>query len=257
MPFDAQYEEKGNAMNWKRTARWSWLILPFLLLALWPSVAAAWDHHRPEADVVLYEVWENVTGPSATGVIERVAAISGSAKIDTVVCSVVKFLNPTAKSCAVTAVGTNTIQLDATGVPVSIKASADFKALIEVDNPFDSPEGVVTMGSLSGDVFPLPAPPGTPRGVQKRLPEFPVLLGIVGTATVELPAEFGGPVTVPLSGKFRLPFGLNHRGEMVKARRGLPAFYLGDNGRLIPVRWDQTSIGFATVLIELNFTAGP
>src|SRR3989338_6905926 len=156
VPFDAQYEEKGNAMNWKRTARWSWLILPFLLLALWPSVAAAWDHHRPEADVVLYEVWENVTGPSATGVIERVAAISGSAKIDTVVCSVVKFLNPTAKSCAVTAVGTNTIQLDATGVPVSIKASADFKALIEVDNPFDSPEGVVTMGSLSGDVFPLP-----------------------------------------------------------------------------------------------------
>src|SRR3990172_3887654 len=58
VPFDAQYEEKGNAMNWKRTARWSWLTLPFLLLALWPSVAAAWEHHRPAADAVLYEVWE-------------------------------------------------------------------------------------------------------------------------------------------------------------------------------------------------------
>ncbi len=43
MPFDVQDEEEGKRMNWKRTARWSWLILPFLLLAVGIGVAAA-DH---------------------------------------------------------------------------------------------------------------------------------------------------------------------------------------------------------------------
>ncbi len=39
--FDACEGKEEIQMNWKRTARWSWLILPFLLLALWPSHAAA------------------------------------------------------------------------------------------------------------------------------------------------------------------------------------------------------------------------
>src|SRR3990172_139757 len=68
VPFDAHYEEEGKRMNWKRTARWSWLVLPFLLLALWPAVAAAHDdkHKRgarpctemESGQACLYEVTE-------------------------------------------------------------------------------------------------------------------------------------------------------------------------------------------------------
>jgi hypothetical protein len=240
-------------MIWKRTARWSWLILPFLLLALWPARAAARESDRLVADAVLYEVWENVFPPTPAGMIDRVAAIAGSAKIDTPVCAVVKFLNPAATSCAVTAVGTNHIQLgpDAQGnlVPVSITAEGDFKVVIEADNPFDSPEGVATTGRFAGTVFPLPLPPGTRNGVKKHLTVSPPLLGIVGTFTVDLP---WGQVVVPFSGTFRLPFGLNEHGEWEKPRRGHGAFYLSDSGRLIRVRSDEFSLGFPTVRLEVT-----
>lgn len=248
-------------MNWKRTARWSWLILPFLLLAVWPGATAAWDEDGLVADAVLYEVWEDVflpptpvlTNSVLTGLdLKRVAAISGSAKIETAVCAVVHWMNPNASTCSLTAVGTNIIHLDATGTPlmVPIDTSGTFDIVVQFDNPFDSPELVVTTGSLAGKTFPKPLPPGTPKRLKKEFQALNLipLFAIIGQFTID-----GQHDPISFTGTFRLPFGFNEHGEMVKKHRGEHAFYLSDTGGLIRVKRDEFSIGFPTVRIEFTF----
>ncbi len=260
--FDESGGKEEIRMNWKRTARWSWLILPFLLLAVWPSAAVAWNEDGLVADVVLYEVWEDVFGTGPDSVfgfdhVDRVSPISGSAKIDTLVCAVARVLHPSASTCTVNAVGTNHIQLGGADgkTPVSIKATGDYAVVDQLDNPFDSPERVITRGTFTGTVFPIAFPAGTSKRIINEFKhlDFQPLLGIAGELTVNLEPLGMGVITLQFTGTFRLPFGFNERGEMERRpRHGHATFYLSDTGKLIPVRSDEMSLGFPTPRMEIT-----
>ena len=82
---------------------------------------------------------------------------------------------------------------------------------------------------------------------------------ITGTFTIPTLDQHGQPALakVPFSGTFRLPFGLDDLGRVVKhddddETHG--AFYLADDMRtLIRVRSKERTIGFPTVRLELRF----
>jgi hypothetical protein len=70
---------------------------------------------------------------------------------------------------------------------------------------------------------------------------------------VTLPA----PVTVPFTGTFRLPFGVDTLGKAVRHEHTPTAqhFYLADDGiTLIRVKLSERSIGFPTVRLEVRFS---
>jgi hypothetical protein len=54
------------------------------------------------------------------------------------------------------------------------------------------------------------------------------------------------------SGVFRLPF-VVHNDKKVKPQKGIQAFYLGDGGDFIPIQQNETSLGYATVRVEIGF----
>ena len=55
-----------------------------------------------------------------------------------------------------------------------------------------------------------------------------------------------------VAGFFRLPF-VVHNDKKVKPQKGVQAFYLGDNGDFIPIQQNETSLGYATVRVEVGF----
>lgn len=235
MPFDAQYEEKGNGMNWKRTARWSWLILPFLLLALWPAMAAAQLGVRDDANSIMYEVTENLKlKPLQNGRGLSTAALMGSVNGNTSIC-------PVPVSCGITAIATRSINL-ATGTgPVA----GTFSVVGELDggqsNPVDGPEAVLLRGNLGGTIDLSQA----------------LLFAATGGA--------GGSPTGTISGRWSArgaeggPFeGLHAHGQFEGTFR-LPiepapgvVLYVGAGG-FVPVLDNERSLAEPTVRLELKF----
>ena len=148
-------------MNWKRTARWSWLILPFLLLGIWPSVAAA-------ADTTLYELTENMKLKG--GKIKHrqaTSAIMGFANVNTPPCpkELVDKVSPGATFCTINAIGSDNVN-EKTGLG-SLRGR--YTVVVQGDNPFDGPELVVSKGEFKGKidfspVFTTGAPYGTVSG---------------------------------------------------------------------------------------------
>jgi len=115
--------------------------------------------------------------------------------------------------------------------------SATWATVVQGDNAFDGPEFVVLTGSFSGTMdFSLAVLSGVPLGT------------IEGTLTVD-----GAGDAFPLTGTFRLPFGLDSSGEFVAPRPGQDAFYLSDTGMLIPVRKEELALGIPTVRVEVTF----
>lgn len=268
MPFDAHYEEKGKRMNWKRTARWSWLILPFLLLALWPGAAAADDDHkkrkpRPctklEANqACLYEVTEeavfvdadfNPIDPTKVPPAFRVAtaAIMGTTGPGGAAC-------PLPVPCSVVAHGMSVISL--TGDPFSnpnfgqgtFEGTLSF--VVNETGTVDGEEVVFATGAISGGINLLPA-------ILYRL-------GLGGAPLGSLQGLWclgsGCTPNRPLTGTFRLPFTsegalknlLKHSFNL--PRKGVqPAFYLLDDGRRVHVLFSERSLGDPTVRLEATF----
>lgn len=217
------------------------------------------------ADVVLYETSETITPPT------RTAPLLGSAKLTSPLCLAAAALGQT--TCTITGTGS-------ADVPAGTNVAGSLAVVVEgsVLNPLlntnaaDVAEVVITGGVFQAPgIVPLPLPPGTPKGLKKKLQALeatrlfvrqqiqgvvaidygnPVLCGLVG----------GCPRLVNFTGTFRLPFALRHDGQggpdddVERPRRGKAAFYLGDTGKLIKVRTDERAVGYATPRLEVNFT---
>lgn len=211
-------------------------LLPlWFALAAGPGLASA----QPQPGAMLYELTENMQLDAQNGVVFRtaIAALQGSAKLGTPLCPMdVLVTNPKAQTCTVTAVGTDSIDI-ATGKG---SVSGNYAVVVQGDNPVDPPEFVAQIGTFHGDIDLSPTLSGIP-------------LGFITNG--ELTVEMGGvPVLVfPFAGTFQLPFAMSSKGKPEKPRRGRDAFYLGTDGRLIPVRPNELSLGIATVRLELFF----
>ena len=226
VPFDAQYEEKGNGMNWKRTARWSSLVLPFLLLALWPAVAAA-----EEPNAVLYEVTENLKlKPLASGHRVASAALVGTIKAGTALC-------PMPVDCTITAMGSDNINTTTGKGPIV----GTFAVVVQGDNPVDGPELVIVKGDFSGRIDLSMAAAG---------------LGSLTKGKWSAQGVSGGPLAGlhlhgSLTGTFRLPFEVAP-GVAVYM---LNPFAFPNPGSFVLVQDNELSLGVPTVRLEVEFVA--
>jgi hypothetical protein len=207
----------------------SWRSLALGLLAVLAAVAPA-----AAQDSVLYELTENMSFSEGVTHRHAIAALQGSAKLGVPWCpSAVLVTNPKANTCTITATGTDDVSL-ATGLGT---VSATWASVVHGDNAFDGPELVVLTGSFSGRMDFSPA----------------VLFGVpLGTIEGDLTVKDETGVH-PVTGTFRLPFGLDSSGKFVAPRPGQDAFYLSDTGMLIPVRKDELALGIPTVRFEVTF----
>ncbi len=204
------------------------VVLPGALLFA-PVVAYA-------QQAVLYELTENAQVSMTGGVYGRHAhaALQGWATVGTPVCpQAVLLLSPSAKTCIITAVGTDVIDL-ATGKGT---LSGTWATVVQLDNPVDAPEAVVLSGSFTGDV-------DLSLAINKVAP-----LGFVtdGKFTINsLNATLG------FSGTFRLPFALQ-QGKRVTPLQNQAAHYLDDRGLPFPVTLNERALGWPAVRFEVKF----
>ncbi len=229
-------------MNWKRTARWSWLILPFLLLALWPRVAAAQEGIRPDANAVLYEVTENLKlKPLASGHRIATSALMGTVNAGTSICPdlLAEYLGVTA--CSLNAMGSSNVSLaDGKG-----RFEGTFEVVINTPdtNPVDGPELVILRGTFHGRIDFSAALFG-PDGVPKSGDELPIGFltnGRWNAKGVEGGFLAGVHARGTLTGTFRQPVGTVAN-----------AFYFTGIG-FVPVQPNERSLGEPTVRMEIKF----
>ncbi len=241
-------------MNWKRTARWSWLILPFLLLALWPSVAAAGPPGVPAgSNAVLYEVTENLKFNSFVKMKRRQAtsALMGAVKGGTAICpTALGGSQIPAGDCALIAVASNNIDINPSSHKLGMgPVVGTFDVVVQGDNPVDGPELVVLRGDLSGNID------------LSQAVLFAATSGLAGAPIGTITGRWngqgvaGGPlaglhVHGTFTGTFRLPF-INPLDST------MTPLYMTDPSVLtvVPVAANELSLGVPTVRLEMNFTA--
>lgn len=146
-----------NRMNWKRTVRWSWLIMPFVLLAIWPGIAAAGQKHKPvtpdpslfaldcvtlSAGSCIYETTENARFKMGE-VIRRISTASAQGKVaaGAPIC-------PGTLPCDITVIATDRIDTTTGRGPIE----GTFAIVVNETGTADLPEIVVRKGSLEGVV---------------------------------------------------------------------------------------------------------
>jgi hypothetical protein len=235
------------------------LIAAGLTLSLLAVPAAGYSERRGSSEsresttgteVTLYEVSERVTfDPDDAGVILRNATspLLGFAELGTPLCpTMLLALFPQMKRCSVIALGEDKVSTATGRGPVGGKFD------IVINAPGNSsvhvPDLPVISGTFSGEIDLSPA-------VLHHVP----LGSITGTFTIPTLDQQGQLtlVEVPFAGTFRLPFGIDDLGRVVKhddddETHG--AFYLADDMRtLIRIRSKERSIGFPTVRLELRF----
>ena len=145
-------------MNWKRRVRWSWLITPFLLLAIWPGIAAAGHHHKPVPPApslfaldcanlpagksCIYETTENARFKVGE-VTRRISTASAQGKVGggTPIC-------PGTSPCDITVVATDRIDAATGRGPIE----GTFAIVTQETGTVDLPEIVALKGSLEGIV---------------------------------------------------------------------------------------------------------
>ena len=239
-------------MNWKRTARWSWLILPFLLLAVWPGVAAAQSGVAAGTNALLYEVTENLKlNPLLHGRGISTAALMGTANALTSIC-------PAASPCGLTAMASRNINL-ATGTgPVTGTFSVVGELPGGGSNPVDGPELVILRGTLHGTINLGPA---LLYGATGGLAGAPI-----GTISGRWSAKgvAGGPFAGlqahgTFTGTFRLPFVGFPLGCLADGNpsdcTSLAVSYFTDAGGRVDVQATELSLAEPTVRLEVQFVA--
>ena len=223
-------------MNWKRTARWSWLILPFLLLALWPSVAAADPVIPPGSNLVLYEVTENLKlKPLLANRRVATSALMGTTDAGSPICPA--FLG--IAKCAVTAMAGDNVSLATGKGPVV----GTFSVVVQDVNTVDGPELVIMQGHFSGKIDLSPA----------------ILSGVpLGTITAKWSARGvsggllqGFHARGSLTGTFRLPFVFPAAG-VTSPSYMLNPFTFPASGSYVPVAESELSLSEPTVRLEVN-----
>lgn len=272
-------------LEWSRRSegpgRWWSLVLPFFALVLSASPVAAQGRPAPGPNqALLYEMSEDAvllnaaghllvpdpTGQSPTGLIDSttgdvgipvsrnaVSSLQGVAALGTPFCpaaALVTVLRPNSDTCIVTATGNDAVPLNVdpnTGqvTPGTGALWGTYQVVIQLDNPIDSPEWPLVTGAFYGLItFGAPGVPiGTATGFF-----FPG--GQVSDAQA---CKAPSTTCLPLNATFRQPFAKDEHGDRIKPRRAEDAFYLGDDGRTIPVRRDERAVGWPTVRFEVNF----
>ncbi|HXH83970.1 MAG TPA: hypothetical protein VNN07_13730 [Candidatus Tectomicrobia bacterium] len=217
------------------------LLIGGLMLATTVTAVTAAPVAKVDADVVLYEVTENMQFTVNGAVVTRdaIASLQGTAKAGTPLCptALLQFLlsqgwQVSTTECFITAVGQDSIDV-ATGAG-AVSGTFAVVATFTGDNPVDAPEFVVQTGSFAGQM-------------QQRGP-LPII-DMTGTMTIT-----AGPA-VPFVGVFRLPFSNEPDGTFGPVVRGRDAFYLSDDLKRIVVKPTEYSLGFPTVRVEIQFTA--
>lgn len=220
-----------------------------LLLTPLSQAVAEEDETSAPLPNALYEVTENVNYSPIQGVASRNAtsALLGAVAIGTPVCSSQALqTNPQTKTCSVLATGSDEISL-MTGTGT---VSGDY--FVVVNAPGNSavhvPDCPVESGKFEGTIdFSRPLqgiPIASVRGTFTRTTTF-------WGCTLPTPVSNAG--SVPFSGKFRLPFSVDQEGYADEPEVGAPAFYLGDDGQLLPVRSTERNLGFPLVRLEIAF----
>jgi hypothetical protein len=228
-----------------------------LLLSL-PGMAAAQGRPAPASDqAFLYEMSENATVVVAGNNLHRQATseLQGVAAYPSPLCPLNTLVtNPKSDTCTVTATGSNDVVLDvstAQPIPTSGAVWGTFAVVVQLDNPVDSPELPVITGAFFGTI--TFGQPGVPIGSASGSFVLGGQLSDVVGGQPSDPQLCTKKTCQPFTAKFRQPFAMSAHGERVKPRRGRDAFYLGDNGHLIPVRQDERAVGWPTVRFEINF----
>lgn len=246
-------EEEEIGMSWKRTAAWSWSLLPFLLLAIWPGIAAAQlgssqQGVQSDANAVLYEVTENLKLKSFEQMQRRMAtsALMGTMNKGTDLCpaylfavlSSSEFSQTPANKCALVAMASDNLSLKPGRNFGKGPVSGEFAVVIQGDNNTDGPELVILRGTLSGNIDLSPVANNIPLGT---------ITGRWSANGVQ-----GGPLQGvrahgTFTGTFRLPF---------TAPPAIPVpVYIGASGSPVPVGADELALGVPTVRLEVNFVA--
>ena len=235
------------------------LIAAGLTLSLLALPAAGYSERRGSSEsresangtgVTLYEISERVTfDPDDAGVILRnaISPLLGFAELGTPLCpTMLQASFPQMKRCTVIAIGSDNVSTVTGRGPVvgrfDVVINAPGNSSVHV------PDLPVISGTFSGEI-------DLSLAVLLRVP----LGSITGTFSIPTLDQHGQAALaeVPFSGTFRLPFGVDDLGRIVKQdddddRRG--AFYLADDLRtLIRVRPNERSIGFPTVRLEVRF----
>ena len=214
-------------------------------LAFSPTATFAHDDELPVAansDATLYEVTETVRFNPGTGVSvtlrDAVATLMGSANVGTPLCpTAVLVTNPATKTCTVTGQGQDSVSLATGQGPVSgvfaVVVNAPGNSSVHV------PDLAILTGTFQGTVDLSPA-------VLSKIP-----LGFLRNGQILID---GTTQPMPFSGTFRLPFALDRDGKAKELDDHLEkAFYLGDDGRLIPIGPKERAVGFPLVRLEVKF----
>jgi hypothetical protein len=230
------------SIGWKNAATWSLLGLMFLLF--WLAVGAMPALAAPR-DALLYEVTEDmylkdaagqfVRSPVADGRRMAVARLSGWAKLGSPLCPAwVQYVVPGIKQCTVNASGADDLSL-ATGKGT---LAGTYTVTVQDNNQTDAAEFVVMSGTFKGDADLSLAFAGTP-------------LGFIANGVLTVDGATGTAFTFRAT--FRLPFAMDWTGKRGQVKRNRGAYYLGNDGQPFPVRYDEKSLGIATVRIEILF----
>jgi hypothetical protein len=250
------------------------LVVLIAFVALIPTEVAI------AADATLYELSEEMTVDSE-GYRWATASFQGTAQLGTALCPQILATllargdNPIyVTSCTVSGVGSDKVDIATdphTGWPLRSTFGTGtlwgtFAVVVNADNAVDAPEYVVMTGSFRGEMALTPPAqlsakrhawgPSTQRIMLRNGVFTPE--NILGFTPAQLgyyfgaPAEMLGIAPANFSGMFRLPFSLAN-GQKLKARKHVPAFYLDDTDRAVPLRRDETTLGYPAVRIEVNF----
>ena len=236
------------------TTRVATLVALATALLAFPAVG---DAQTGTPSVTLHEISERVTfrpkgdGDGGAFVIMRsaISPLLGFATLGTPLCpSSLMVTVPEVNSCTVTAIGWDSVST-ATGIgPVlgifDVVINAPGNSSVHI------PDLPVISGKFSGTVDLSPAIlHGVPLG------------SISGTFTITRVADATGRLvsvtasSLPFTGTFRLPFAISPTGSAVKTDQTQVAYYLADDLKTpIPIEWDQHSMGFPTVRLEVNFS---
>ena len=234
---------------WKNAVTWGLLALMFLLFAPMWGPAPAQAKKLSDADMVLYEVTEDMylTVRGANGSMvsyvsdaskathrQAVAQLGGYAKLGTPLCPEWVATITTAKECTINAKGADDLSL-ATGKGT---LSGSYAVVVQGDNDVDAPEFVIITGTFTGDADLSMAMSG--QG-----------LGFITNGVVTIDGYPGA--AFKFTGTFRLPFALDESGRHHRARRGSDAFYLSDDGQPMKIGDNERSLGVPTVRLEIEF----
>jgi hypothetical protein len=219
-----------------------------------PVASSAESEQTGPTGVTLHEISERVTFDprSLDGrvVIFRnaTAPLLGFAALGTPLCpSELLITVPEIRSCTVIATGTDEVSTVTGTGPV--RGAFDVVINAPGNSKVHVPNLPVIAGTFDGTV-------DLSLAVLSHVP----LGWTTGNFTITHMADASGtlipvtPVILPFTGTFRLPFGIDSRGQARKSDRKHKAYYLADDFRtLIWVRDRERSVGFPTVRLELTF----